>query len=1188
MSSESDDEEFYDAKENISLTQSPAQRAQQAKKPELPQLSKKQEEQDELARQEEDRKAKEEEERKRKEEEDRKKKEQEELEKQLEENERRRKRLLAMRRQMEEEEEHAGDSPQPDETGSEETPVDTNPVQTSEEPPEATVDPEKPEEKDTSEECVPSPTPSPSPSPTPEAGDGFKTTKDISEMQADSEVETILEQRVEKEKENLQEILESPDKREEDAVDEPKPMTVEPDIVASTKPDIVAVTVSKERPGSLKVPPPRPPPPVAPPRRQKKKSANETPENEAQETPTKSSLIEGEKEEPKGLLTPTSEAIESLTKELERSLDMKGATSGSTLVKIQCGGIHSTHIGNIVNKASKTLGFLRRNLKACPKRIREIAYFTLVRPIVEFASPVWDPHIVKDINRLEQVQRRAARWVSQRFRRTSSVNNMLEELQWIPLRERRRLARLTTFYKYHTGALCINMQTRPTPNVQTRATRQSHSAAYRVPQSRTSYRQNSFFPRTIPDWNTLDADIALSPSLEEFRGKLRARPDCNSHDDESTKAEPTPPTSPADSKAEPSFKPAEEPAAGEKENPALPRLRSASGRPLTDEEILEQVMIKNLDTGELVPLSQAEDKLPKCMNPLSLHIIRRTKEYVSNNSLNKDDSDTESVEGQADRGKTMHQAEEKLKKGTKQLKKLFGKAVEKSVSKIKEIKDEVFAGEDSSSSDDETDTRTIKIKSSSSNKGPYEFDQLRLVQDLSGEHTRVWVLKGAYGYFDEMRHKYAMEARASPSPSQESVNSQNSQNSEPGSTTESPAHSQTGSGTPSEEPVEHEGPFRQIPFCSYRGHTADVLDLSWSKNYFILSSSMDKTVRLWHISRRECLCCFQHIDFVTAIAFHPRDDRYFLSGSLDGKLRLWNIPDKKVALWNELDGDIKLITAANFCENGRFAVVGTYDGRCIFFDTEHLKYFTQIHVRSTRGKNSKGRKITGIEQLPGEHKILVTSNDSRVRLYDLRDLSLSCKYKGGTNTSSQIKASLSYNGKFIVCGSEDHYIYIWKTYYDYSKFTSVRRDRNDFWEAFRAHTAVVTAAIFASNPTAIFSSMETQSSANQEKEGASKPEPGEVLVSADFSGAVKVFVNRAAKAKQQRVSEVQAPMPTAVAPPSEAKPTEQDTTAKENAGAVQTSKAPPKPPRASVKGPPPSRPPPPVRPPPPAVQKASS
>lgn len=133
---------------------------------------------------------------------------------------------------------------------------------------------------------------------------------------------------------------------------------------------------------------------------------------------------------------------------------------------------------------------------------------------------------------------------------------------------------------------------------------------------------------------------------------------------------------------------------------------------------------------------------------------------------------------------------------------------------------------------------------------------------------------------------------------------------------------------------------------------------------------MDKTVRLWHISRRECLCCFQHIDFVTAIAFHPRDDRYFLSGSLDGKLRLWNIPDKKVALWNEVDGQTKLITAANFCQNGKYAVIGTYDGRCIFYDTEHLKYHTQIHVRSTRGRNKVGRKITGIEPLPGENKVL--------------------------------------------------------------------------------------------------------------------------------------------------------------------------------------------------------------------------
>ena len=43
--------------------------------------------------------------------------------------------------------------------------------------------------------------------------------------------------------------------------------------------------------------------------------------------------------------------------------------------------------------------------------------------------------------------------------------------------------------------------------------------------------------------------------------------------------------------------------------------------------------------------------------------------------------------------------------------------------------------------------------------------------------------------------------------------------------------------------------FMERPFCQYSGHTSDLLDVSWSKNYFILTSSMDKTVRLWHISR---------------------------------------------------------------------------------------------------------------------------------------------------------------------------------------------------------------------------------------------------------------------------------------------------------------------------------------------------
>lgn len=74
--------------------------------------------------------------------------------------------------------------------------------------------------------------------------------------------------------------------------------------------------------------------------------------------------------------------------------------------------------------------------------------------------------------------------------------------------------------------------------------------------------------------------------------------------------------------------------------------------------------------------------------------------------------------------------------------------------------------------------------------------------------------------------------------------------------------------------------FASKPIREYQGHTADVLEISWSKNDFLLSSSVDKTVRLWHVSRDECLCAFQHLDFVTSIAFRVYLFSYLLFISL--------------------------------------------------------------------------------------------------------------------------------------------------------------------------------------------------------------------------------------------------------------------------------------------------------------------
>lgn len=277
------------------------------------------------------------------------------------------------------------------------------------------------------------------------------------------------------------------------------------------------------------------------------------------------------------------------------------------------------------------------------------------------------------------------------------------------------------------------------------------------------------------------------------------------------------------------------------------------------------------------------------------------------------------------------------------------------------------------------------------------------------------------------------------------------------------------------------------------------------QSYFLLSSSMDKTARLWHISRRECLCCFQHIEFVSSISFHPKDDRYFISGSLDGKLRLWNIPEKKVALWNEIQGVNKfaIITAVNFAIFPQMEeiIVGTYDGKCLFYTVDQLKYRRMLTIKTSKRNN---RKVTGIDIHPSLPRILVTTNDSRIRLYDLSDNSLVCKYKGSLNYSSQIRAVFNHDGKYVISGSEDQFVYLWRTNNEFCGKLA-RRDRNIYWEGIKAHATVVSAATFAPKPINLINIQFTNENSRCSD---NVPPRCEAFVTADLNGCLKVFINK--------------------------------------------------------------------------------
>lgn len=321
------------------------------------------------------------------------------------------------------------------------------------------------------------------------------------------------------------------------------------------------------------------------------------------------------------------------------------------------------------------------------------------------------------------------------------------------------------------------------------------------------------------------------------------------------------------------------------------------------------------------------------------------------------------------------------------------------------------------------------------------------------------------------------------------------------------------------------------PIQTYTDHNSTVVSLSFSQNCFLLSASFDKTVRLYHTSREACLHVFHHPSMISSVCFHPKDGQYFISAGFDNKMRLWSIPDGVVHEWVKCPD---IITSVGFSPDAKLAIAGLYCGSVHFYEVPSMRYFTQIECKSRRGESKKGRKVTGFdfimgykerksEQITGslnpavrtEH-LLITTNDSKLRLFSMYDYCMKRKYKGALNNRMQIKARFSESGQSIICGSECGDVVIWPTRINKNKrkhvFSPQNSDQTKSYSYFKATDAdpdIITNALFVPATQCKNALFRSGLFPNLKKlDHVLHDFSDKIVITSDYDGAIRVFVRQ--------------------------------------------------------------------------------
>ena len=177
------------------------------------------------------------------------------------------------------------------------------------------------------------------------------------------------------------------------------------------------------------------------------------------------------------------------------------------------------HIQAQVNKANQLVGIIRRSFKYLDFKTFSLLFKSLVRPHLEYASSVWNPYKIKDIEAIENVQRRATKMLPDM--KDLAYEDRLRKLKLPSLRYRRLRGDMIETYKILTGIYDkrVTEDLLPVNESSFHQTR-GHSLKLNKKRSRLDIRKYYFTNRVVEDWNSLPESVVTAKNVKTFENRL--------------------------------------------------------------------------------------------------------------------------------------------------------------------------------------------------------------------------------------------------------------------------------------------------------------------------------------------------------------------------------------------------------------------------------------------------------------------------------------------------------------------------------------------------------------------------------------------------------------------------------------------------------------------------------------------